>query len=233
MAAVIRNLRLFWKRFTPLEERLFTEVRKVIPIAAQAMFDDQVAGINHVQRLPPGWSEIDFYSRRNWTRVLMFPNTDEFRLAQVKFRIAAKAYKAILSCINGHIFDFAITPGPRDVAFNEWEGEPTTVLLGDPLRSPSGRKDLEAVPVEWQNFLARQSDESLSKWVLYDETSAYRVVINDAQYLILAEREGPQFILQRLEPPDEQLYYLRHHDDTPRPIDSEIHSFMVTVDTTS
>jgi hypothetical protein len=62
--------------------------------------------------------------------------------------------------------------------------------------------------------------------VLHDETSAYRVVINDAQYLILAEREGPEFILHRVEPPGEQLYYLKHHDEVPEALDRGIESVM-------
>jgi len=163
-------LSLFWKRFTPLEEQLLSEVRKVIPVEGQPVFDAQVRAINHVQRMPLSWGEIDFYCRPNWTRVPIFPCTDEFRLAQVKFRIAGRAYKATLSCINGHIFDFAITPGPRNVAFEPWEEGPAT---------------------------------------------AYRVVIDDAQYLILAEREGPQFILYRVEPSGDGLYYLKHHDGIP------------------
>ena len=220
----IRRLSLFWKRFSPLEERLFTEVRRVIPLAAQPPFDAQVASINHVQRLPPSWGEIDFYCRPNWTGVSLFPCTDEFRLAQVRFRVAGRSYKAVLSSINGHIFDFAITPGPKNVAFEPWEGEPNSVLLRDPLRAPTGAKEPETLPVEWQNFLARHSGEHPAGWVLYDETTAYRIVLHDEQYLILAEREGLQFILHRIVPAAERLYYLKHFDEIPQTINGEIES---------
>jgi len=203
-----------------------TEVRKVIPIAAQPVFDAQVAAINRVQRLPPSWGEIDFYCRPDWTGVALFSCTDEFRLAEVKFRIAGCAYKAVLSSISGHIFDFAITPGPKQVAFEVWEGAPTSVLLRDPLRAPNGSKEPESLPVEWQNFLARHSGDRRYGWVLYDETTAYRVVLNDAQYLLLAEREGPEFILHRVEPIGERLYYLKHHDGSPEPLDLELETVM-------
>src|SRR5262245_28440167 len=132
--SMIRRLSLFWKRFSPLEERLLAEVRRVIPVEGQPLFDAQVVSINHVQRLPPSWGEIDFYCRPDWTGASLFPCTDEFHLAEVRFRIAGRSYKAVLSSINGHIFDFVITPGPRNVAFEPWEGEPTAVLLSDPLR---------------------------------------------------------------------------------------------------
>src|SRR5881396_2041970 len=222
----IQRLSLFWKRFSPLEEQLFAEVRSVMPVEARPLFDAQVAAINHVQRLPPSWGEIDFYRRPDWTGVSLFPCTDEFRLAAVKFRVAGRSYKAVLSCIRGHIFDFAITPGPKEVAFEQWEGEPTSVLLRDPVRAPAGRKEPETLPREWQNFLRRHFGEQPGGWVLHDDTSAYRVVINDAEYLILAEREGPQFILHRVEPAGEGLYYLSHHDEIPRRLDREIDTVM-------
>jgi hypothetical protein len=58
------------------------------------------------------------------------------------------------------------------------------------------------------------------------KTTAYRVVIDDAQYLILAEREGPQLILHRVEPSGDGLYYLKHHDGIPQPLDRDIEILM-------
>jgi len=223
---VFRRLSLFWKRFSPLEEWLLTEVRKLLPAEAHPVFDAQVAAINHVQRMPPSWGEIAFYCRNNWTGVPMFPCTDEFRLAEIKFRIGGRAYKADLSCISGHIFDFAITPGPKKVAFEPWESEPVSVLLRDPLRAPMGRKETESLPPQWRDFLAQHAGDGVHGWVLYDETTAYRVVLYDAQYLILAEREGRQFILYRVEPSGDALYYLKEHDGIPQPIEQEIENVM-------
>jgi len=156
----------------------------------------------------------------------MFPCADEFRLAQSEFRIAGRAYKAVLHCINGHIFDFAITPGPRNVAFEPWEEGPTAVLLRDPLLAASGKREAESLPVQWQKFLERHWGDRPRGWVLYDETTAYRVVIDDAQYLILAEREGPRFILHRVEPSGDRLYYLNHADRIPQPLDRELEILM-------
>ena len=216
---MIRRLSLLWKRFTPLEVRLFAEVRKVLPKDAQPLFDAQVAAINHVQRLPPSWSEIDFYSRPNWARIPLFPCTGEFRLAEVRFRAGGRPYKAVLSSINGHIFDFAITPGPKAIAFEAWDGRSTSALLGDPLRAATRSKEPESIPALWGDFLLRHAGQQPGGWVLYDVSTAYRVVVNDAEYLILAEREGPEFILHRIEPGGERLYYLKHHDAVPQPLD--------------
>ena len=216
---MIRRLSLFWKRFTPLEVRLFAEVRNVLPQDAQPLFDAQVAAINHVQRLPPSWSEIDFYRRPSWARTPLFPCTAEFRLAEVRFRAAGRPYKAVLSSINGHIFDFAITPGPKAVAFEAWDGRATSALLGDPLRAATRSKEPENIPALWQDVLLRHAGQQPGGWVLYDASTAYRVVVNDAEYLILAERPGPEFIVHRIEPSGERLYYLAHHDAVPQALD--------------
>ncbi len=80
---------------------------------------------------PASWAEIDLYRlrhrRRDWTGVPMFPCTDEFGLAEVRFRVAGRQFKSVLSSISGHVFDFATTPGPRDIAFRQWDARPDVV----------------------------------------------------------------------------------------------------------
>jgi len=113
---MLQRLSLLWKRFTPLEEQLFAQIRTVLPHSMQRIFDAQVAAINHVQRLPPAWNEIDYYCRRGgrnyWNTVRTFPCTDEFHLAEVVFHVEGKRYRATLTSIGGHIFDFAILQAP-------------------------------------------------------------------------------------------------------------------------
>jgi hypothetical protein len=222
---VIRSLSLLWKRFSPLEERLLAEIRNVLPGGALQSFDAQVAAINRVQRLPPSWSEIDFYRIRSgkpdWTDISLFPRTDEFRLADVAFRVRSKRYKATLFCIGGHIFDFAITPGARAVSFDPWEAKPSAVLLADPLRAVTGKREAENLPLEWRTFLA-EPVSAPTGWEFHDGTTAYRVALDDGQYLVLAAREGDEFILQRVEPPAEQLFHLAHHDSVPKPLTREL-----------
>jgi hypothetical protein len=227
---VIRRLSLLWKRFSPLEERLLAAVRTVLPVDALQSFDAQVAAINRVQRLPPSWSEIDFYRIRggkpDWAGISMFPCTDEFRLANVAFRVHGKRYKATLHCIGGHIFDFAITPGARGVSFDQWDAKPGAVLLADPLRAATGERKVENLPVEWQTFLAEHSSTPPIGWELHDGRSAYRVALDDGQYLVLAAREGDEFILQRLEPPAAHLFHVVHHDSVPEPLQRELKAVM-------
>ncbi|HEX6737611.1 MAG TPA: hypothetical protein VF310_05060, partial [Vicinamibacteria bacterium] len=171
------------------------------------------------------WGEICFYRRRHgkvdWSGVPLFPCTDEIKLATVRFRVSGRSFKSTLTCIQGHVFDFATSPGPKDVAFGHWQGEPTSTLLDDPLRAPTGRKALEHLPQRWAALLQDRGRASQTSWQLHDGSTAYRVAFDDAEYLILAEREGDEFILWRTEPPADGLFYLPHHDGVPEPLRAE------------
>jgi len=117
---------LLWRRFSPLEERLLAAVREVLPAAAVPVFDAQVAAVTLVQRHP---HEICFYRRRHgkvdWSGVPTFPRTGEFPLAEVRFPVAGRGYKATLSSISGHFFDFSVTANTRKVAFKELDSRNT------------------------------------------------------------------------------------------------------------
>jgi hypothetical protein len=47
-------------------------------------------------------------------------------------------------------------------------------------------------------------------------------LISEVRKVLLGEREGDEFILYRIDPPAEQLFYLRHHDGTPERLRGEI-----------
>lgn len=215
----MRRLSLLWRRFTPLETRLFAHVRAILPETARLVYDAQIAAINRVQRLSPSWSEIDCYRMRrgrpDWSGVPLFRCTDEFRLAEVRFGVAGHRYRAVLTCIEGHVFDFAIVPGPKAVAFAEWDGPGQSFLLGDPGRAPTGRAEPEVLPPAWEAFLARHGESPPGGWALHDAGSARRVTLADGQYLILAERGAEEFVLHRIEPPADGFFHLRAYDAAP------------------
>lgn len=219
-----QRLSLLWGRFTPLEQRLLAAVRGVLPAQAQPAFDGQVAAITLIQRLP-GWTEIAFYRRRRWKTdwdgVPLFPRTAEFPLAEVRFTVAGRRYKATLTSIGGHIFDFGITPSPKDVAFADWDGAPTVRLLGDPLAAEALRPP-EPIPGAWRDFLARHRAQTTGGWTLHDAGTAHRVTLDEGEFLVLAERSGNEFVLHRIEPPASTLFHLASHDATPEPIRGEI-----------
>jgi hypothetical protein len=201
-------------------------VRQVLPVNAQASFDAQVSAITLVQRSPPSWTEIAFYRKRSgrvdWSGIPLFPCTDETRLATIDFVVAGRAYKSTLTATSGHIFDFATTPGPKKVAFETWDSEPQIHLVGDPLAAPRGRRTREFLPQIWQDLLLRLPDSGTIGWELYGSDDAYRITLDSAEYLVLAAREGNEFILHRIEPIAAGLFYLPSHDADPEPLIEEI-----------
>jgi hypothetical protein len=211
-----------WTRFSPLETQLLAAVRGVLPAGAHAAFDAQVAAINRVQRSPPSWSEIAFYRKRwgrvEWRGVAEFARTGEFRLVEVRFAVGGRRFRSTLTCIRGHIFDFATSPGPRAVAFSQWDGAAAVRLLADPLQAIDMAREEEVLPAAWAELLRHLGGSAGGGWQLHDGANAHRVALDDGEYLVLAEREGDEFILQRLEPPADGFFYLPHHDAEPEPM---------------
>lgn len=145
----------------------------------------------------------------------------EFRLAEVRFSVERRRYKAILTSISGHIFDFAVTPSPNGIAFTDWDSVPSARLLSDPLSIDSA-SEYQPMPDSWREFLAGPHGSTADDWTLHDAETAYRTAFADSEFLVLAEREGDQFVLYRIEPPTSTLFYLDTHDGTPEPIKGEI-----------
>jgi len=226
---ILQRLSLVRRRFSPLEERLMAAVREILPPQAQPVFDAQVAGITLVQR-PLGWNEINFYRRQrgkvDWSDVPPFPNTGEFPLAEVRFSAGGRRYKATLTSIGGHIFDFAIIPSPKAIAFTAWDGAPAARLLTDPLVAQSGRAS-QPIPPAWREFLARRPREEIGGWTFYDSGTARGVTLQEGEFVILAERAGNEFVMHRVEPAASHLFYLGSHDGTPvaikGPLDDVFH----------
>ncbi|MBK7997526.1 MAG: hypothetical protein IPK15_02025 [Verrucomicrobia bacterium] len=218
---IAQRISLTWRRFSPLEERLIAAVREVLPSQAQVIFDAQIAGITLVQRHP---NEICFYRRVSgkvdWSGVPTFPHTGEFRLAEVRFGVGGQRFKATLTSIGGHVFDFTITPSPKAIAFADWDRAPSTSLLSDPL-TPHSAREPQPIPNSWREFLAH--DRALAHdWTLHDSDTAFSTAFADGEFLVLAERAGDQFVLHRIEPPASTLFYLDSNDGTPEPINGDI-----------
>jgi hypothetical protein len=227
VASSLQRLSLIWRRFSPLEERLLREVRGALSPAAQRTLDAQIHAINKVQRAP-GWTEIAFYRMRrgkaDWSGVPLFPREEELPLAEVRFRAAGRAYRARLTAIRGHIFDFGITPGPRDVAFEPWEGDADVRLLADP-EDRTAPAPLEEPPEAWLEVRAAVPHPH-AEWSVHEPRSIYRITLEQGDFLVLAEHRGESFILYRLEPEPAGFLLLRGHDGDPEVIPGKVENVL-------
>ncbi|HPU56486.1 MAG TPA: hypothetical protein PLH97_09420, partial [Verrucomicrobiota bacterium] len=150
-----------------------------------------------------------------------FPRTDEFRLAEVQFSVRGRRYKATLTSIRGHVFDFTIRPSPKSIAFADWDSEPSARLLSDPMRLDSASEP-PPIPDSWREFLVRRKALHVGNWTLHDSQSTFRTTFTEGEFLVLAEREGDQFVLHRIDPPAFTLFYLGSHDGRPEPLKGEL-----------
>ena len=89
--------------------------------------------------------------------------------------------------------------------------------VDDPLRAPTGLRS-ETLPPAWHELLglARLGNHAGLRWTLYNEREAYRVALIDGEYLVVAECEGAEYLLYRLDPQADQLFYLESHDGVPK-----------------
>ena len=218
-----QRLSLLWKRHAPLEEQLFAAVRTVLPEPARFIYDAQVAAISSLRRLPQ-WNEIDLYMKDKGRGLPLFTRKDEISIAEVRFSARGQMYKATLGCSAGRIFDFEIHPSPKSIAFAHWDAAPTVMLLDDPLRLSADSKVAKIIMPLWMSYLQAYKEDCPPNWTLYDEHSAYRVVFEQGEFLVLAENDDDQRILQRIDPASDELYYLESHDGIPEPLDERLAS---------
>lgn len=79
----------------------------------------------------------------------------------------------------------------------------------------------EPIPAAWREFLSRQP-RRLGGWTLHDAESAYRITFEDGEFLVLAERAGDEFLLHRIDPPSDVVFYLpSHENNTPEPLEGD------------
>jgi hypothetical protein len=161
----------------------------------------------------------------DWSQVPLFPRVNEFPLAEVRFQAGNREFKARLTSIGGHIFDFAITPNVRDAVFSAWEGEPRATLIESPLDRVAPPYS-DPVPEAWTRFIADTATTDQRGWSLYEVGSAYRVALDEGEFLVLGERRGDDFLLYRLEPGPSTFFLQRGHDARPERLQGSLSEWM-------
>ncbi len=144
------------------------------------------------------------------------------------FRLGGRRYRATLTCVAGHIFDFGITPSPQSVAFVDWDSVPTAALSGDPLAARD-LASVEEVPRAWRDVLRRVGPQAESVgWVLHEANTANHTALHEGEFLVLAERAGEEFILHRTEPPSDVMFHLASPDAMPEAVEGEIGDILLS-----
>lgn len=211
--------------FSLTERQLLDAVGSALAPEAREVFKSQMSAVNLVQRHPHG-TIVAFYRKRwwrvNWDGVLLFTRNDEFPMAKVTFKVGGKQFKATLYCIKGHIINFNISPSPKSIWDQPFDETPTVEVIADPMKIQPVPAHGEIIPEEWKRLKSNFDAKKFSDWTLHDSQTAYRMPMDDGEYLILAERGGREFVLWKLDPASSEFHYMPEHDSQPEQVGMDV-----------
>jgi len=191
----IKRISLLWRRFTPLEEFLLGVLQRELPEEARRINQRRIDLINCVRR-PLKWNEIMFHQMHDGRPVRdeagMFPcrSAEDIILAQIKFSPARaqKVYTSEIVAVSGHMFSIDTHPSPKRIAFCREYILKSVKLIDDPMVEcpPTLLERLrKRLPPDYD----RLAGQTLSRWHVFGPSDIYRVPLENANYLLLAQSE--------------------------------------------
>jgi hypothetical protein len=214
---MFHKLTLLWRRFTPIEESILSEVGRVLPDNCREKFVRQRQAINKVQRILD-WTEINFYSMRQGAAYLdpciAFINRGELKLAEIKFSIQERNFYATLWTVNGHVFSLITRPSIKPYAFRKITSI-KVALLTNPENPPSDASIKFTLPASYIKWINASDRQEVNRWAVYEKSQVFVIHLSDGDYAVLAEREGAEFLLARSEGNDSSIYYSDTYGNVP------------------
>lgn len=168
------------------------------------------------------WTEILFYQGKgrnwNWDETTRFTNRDEdLKLARVLFNIGDLKFTGTLGCTSGHVFTLAIRPSIKPHAFKEIDRIRAVKVLQDPtIPSPPKPKPKYKLPTTYTDFINATQKQDTNGWSVLQPEEVYSIALSDADYLMLAERQGTEYLLSRDRSPSNGIFYCESPDSTPK-----------------
>jgi len=219
----IKKISLLWRRFTPLEEFLLEVLQRELPEEPRRINQRRIDLINCVRR-PLKWTEIMFFQLHDGKPVRdegdMFPcrSQEEIILAQIRFmpERSQRSYTSEIIAVSGYMFSIDTHPSPKRIAFCREYILKGVKLVDDPM--------VECPPTLLERLRKRLppdydalAGQELSGWYVFGPSEIYRVPLENAHYLLLAQSENgtADFLGVRASGNSKDVYYLPH-DDEPR-----------------
>lgn len=234
-------------KLTPLESRVISAVSGKLPSAVKQLFDAQMDQVNRIQRLSSG-KEASFYTLRRGKPSLeerfLFPLRTESLLATVHLSLGQdkKPLRAEVWLVNGHVFsvDFNKTPGkPSEeeihVANVEILCDPMIAASADSASEAKRREEVLAtihsnLPDEYLQLVGEGKGITVNDWAVSGIQDIRKVVQQDGNYYLLAEKEGMGAIGVKEDESSSQLYYLDYGDDRGEKITVSLRKFFEEFD---
>jgi hypothetical protein len=162
--------------------------------------------IRYVQRLLD-WTEVNFYPRRRsgaqWDPATVFPNRAEFDLARLRMIVAGRTHEARVIAVSGHLFSLVVRPSPKRHPWGPVELS-TVQVMTDPLRSDFNPP--KQLPPSYTRFIDLRGPGACSGWEVLAPDEVYAVSLSEGDYLVLASREGTEFLVTETSSPSPTLY---------------------------
>jgi hypothetical protein len=216
---ILNSISLLWKTFTPVEERILKEFSAALPLHIRETYDRQVASINYVQRILD-WTEICFYRRgkNRWEGVPQFANDsiEDIKIAKITYLIGGKKFSSTLGGVCGHIFDLVTRPSIKQYAFQQIDKVISIKLLEDPTVIPTAAPAAKLkLPKAYKEFMGTAGGEGINGWLVLPPEEIYSISLAEGDFLLLAEREGVEYLLSLETAPSKGIYYCATSDGAP------------------
>lgn len=216
-------------RLTPLEDRVISAVSVKLPPAARQLFDAQMDRVNRIQRHSSG-KEANFYPMRRGKPVyeerFLFPLRDQTVLATVHLNIRGgqDSLRAEVELVEGWAFSLKFNKSPGKPSQDEIHVADVEIL-NDPMiaasaDSTSGAKRRQEVlarihsklPDEYLQLVGEGKCTTVNDWAVFGIGGIRKVVQQDGNYYLLAERAGMGAIGVKEDDSFGQVYYLAYGD---------------------
>jgi hypothetical protein len=146
------------------------------------------------------------------------------RFSPLEERLLGEARTALPAAAR-EIFDARPCRGRGPSLSLRGDGPAEVALLADPLGASEARQP-EALAPAWRRILGRHQGRQPSGWLVHGEMTTYRLALSDAEYLVLAERDGDEFLLGQVDNADTGLFHLESHDEAPKPFDHDVEALL-------
>ena len=208
---MLKRLSLLLKTFTPVEERLLGEISNALPEHIRQVYRDQIQSINKVQRYLD-WTEINFYhlkqGKPGWGSVQQFKRIDEITLASIRYRIKGIDFETTLQGVSGHIFSLVTRPSVKQYSFEEIEAIHYVRIHDDPtLDCYEEMRTRDNLPPEYLEYIKREGADSIGGWNILEPEQVYQVSLPKNDFLVLAEKQGEEYLMTRDNLWDRGIYY--------------------------
>jgi len=228
-------------KLRPIENHVLAAISVRLSLPARNIFNKQIEIVNAVQRQAQG-KLVDLYATR-WGKPadqeqFLFPLRRHLQLGSVEM-IGGRAE---IWLVRGWVFSIHFNKPPKSILEHGVKIEKVTILH-DPMVAESVDGISEAkrreevlmtihskLPDEYLTLVGEGKGITVNDWTVFGIQDIRKIVQEDGNYDLLAEREGMGVIGVREDEMSGQLYYLDYTDDRGEKISVGLKQFMERFD---